>query len=84
MLFGSRDALRSLEQTLSTVGGDNSLFLRRLHFRMAMMQLPVANTQLLSSPSSVEEDERQNQNIDQFNVMSPSVGLLQLDDTRSS
>lgn len=42
MLVSSRDALHALERVLSTVGGPDSLFLRRLRLRMAETRLPVA------------------------------------------
>ncbi|KAL1892388.1 hypothetical protein Sste5346_007126 [Sporothrix stenoceras] len=42
MLFGSRDTLHGLERVLATVGGTDSVFVSRLHSRMAEVQLPVA------------------------------------------
>jgi hypothetical protein len=47
MMVHSRDALHSLEKTLATVGGSESLFLNRLRHRMAEVQLPVPNTSWL-------------------------------------
>ncbi|CAK7234035.1 hypothetical protein SCUCBS95973_008796 [Sporothrix curviconia] len=44
MLFGSRDTLHGLERLLTTVGGTSSVFLDRLHNRMAEVQLPVVAT----------------------------------------
>ncbi|CAK7214460.1 hypothetical protein SBRCBS47491_002150 [Sporothrix bragantina] len=52
MLFSSRDTLHGLERVLATVGGLSSVFLARLHSRMAEIQLPVVAAAPSPSPFS--------------------------------
>lgn len=60
MLFGSRDALHTLEKVLATIGGADSIFLGKLRQRMSEVQLPVTSSSWLQLPWLEESNDSGN------------------------